>query len=130
MPTRNNNDPSTSRSRNAVLRLYYDRVDRVFSYVHRDDVTSLFVPAVNSIHVTRATHVEPYRRHEWTADLRRIGGTVLGPFPSRNRAVAAELDWLHDHDLGRSKRGPATWRKLSWFLKLPRSWHLSLAAVR
>ena len=44
--------------------------------------------------VVRASHVEPHPDGGWTADLSPSGGPVLGPFPLRSEALAAEADWL------------------------------------
>ena len=42
----------------------------------------------------RASHVEPAPGGGWTADLNPSGGPVLGPYPLRSDALAAERDWL------------------------------------
>ena len=47
--------------------------------------------------ITRASHVEPDERGCWLADLRPIGGPVLGPFERRSEALAAEIAWLEAH---------------------------------
>ena len=44
--------------------------------------------------IQRASHVEPAADGHWTADLRPVGGPVLGPFAQRNEARSAELAWL------------------------------------
>jgi len=36
-------------------------------------------------------------RCPWLADLRLSGGPILGPFPIRQQALAAEVDWLTEH---------------------------------
>ena len=36
-------------------------------------------------------------RCRWLADLRISAGPVLGPFPIRQQAIAAEIDWLTRH---------------------------------
>ena len=36
-------------------------------------------------------------RCQWLADLRISDGPILGPFPVRHQALAAELDWLTQH---------------------------------
>ena len=45
----------------------------------------------------RASHVEPHPDGGWTADLLPSGGPVLGPFPLRSTALAAERDWLTEN---------------------------------
>jgi hypothetical protein len=47
--------------------------------------------------ISRASHVEPTHSGDWTADLRPIGGPVLGPFERRSEALAAEIAWLEAH---------------------------------
>ena len=36
---------------------------------------------------------------EWFADMFLISGPVLGPFASREQAIAAEIDWLRGNVL-------------------------------
>jgi hypothetical protein len=54
--------------------------------------------------VERASHVEPHeiageggRTVVWRADMRPIGGPMLGPFLLRKNALAAERRWLAAH---------------------------------
>jgi len=47
--------------------------------------------------IRRASHVEPDGHGQWTADLTPVGGPVLGPFPQRSEALAAESQWLEAH---------------------------------
>ncbi len=47
--------------------------------------------------VERASHVEPDAYGQWLADLAPVGGPVLGPFPRRSAALAAEVAWLRRH---------------------------------
>ena len=49
---------------------------------------------LGSLAIRRASHVEPAADGGWTADLSPVGGPSLGPFPSRNQALAAEAAWL------------------------------------
>lgn len=44
--------------------------------------------------ITRASAVEPDHRGRWFADLRAMGGPVLGPFDRRSEALTAEVAWL------------------------------------
>ncbi|NNJ28147.1 hypothetical protein LzC2_42580 [Planctomycetes bacterium LzC2] len=50
--------------------------------------------AIGSCSVTRASHVEPAPGGGWTADLSPVAGPLLGPFPLRSAALAAEAEWL------------------------------------
>jgi hypothetical protein len=56
------------------------------------DLAAFGVPAI-----TRASHVEPDRDGRWHADLRPVGGPVLGPFDHRSDALQAEHAWLVTH---------------------------------
>jgi hypothetical protein len=44
--------------------------------------------------ISRASHCEPSGT-QWIADLAPVDGPLLGPFPSRAAALAAEVDWLN-----------------------------------
>jgi len=44
--------------------------------------------------IVRASRVEPDEHGQWSADLIEAHGPVLGPFPQRSAALAAERDWL------------------------------------
>lgn len=47
--------------------------------------------------IRRGSHVEPTADGQWTADLSPVHGPLLGSFPSRSEALAAEVTWLQDH---------------------------------
>jgi hypothetical protein len=47
-----------------------------------------------SLSIRRGSLVEPTDLGEWNADLSPVGGPILGPFPSRSTALAAEQEWL------------------------------------
>lgn len=53
--------------------------------------------ALGAMEVRRASHVEPDGAGQWWADLRPVDGPVLGPFPRRSSALAAEVSWLDRH---------------------------------
>lgn len=55
------------------------------------------VHALGELRIRRASHVEPDDGGSWRADLSPVGGPVLGPFPSRGTALAAEACWLAMH---------------------------------
>jgi hypothetical protein len=46
------------------------------------------------VNISRASHVEPTSDGQWTADLSPVNGPVLGPFPLRSIALAAEHTFL------------------------------------
>ena len=58
---------------------------------------ALDLAAFGRMTVTRAGHVEPGRDGSWTADLRPVGGPVLGPFGLRSEALKAERAWLQEN---------------------------------
>lgn len=51
---------------------------------------------IGGVSIKRASHVEPAAENpgQWTADLRPVGGPVLGPFATRRAALDAEIAWL------------------------------------
>ena len=53
--------------------------------------------ALGKSFITRASHVEPDQHGGWLADLSPVGGPLLGPFPHRSDALAAEKAWLEAH---------------------------------
>ncbi len=53
--------------------------------------------SIGSIAIRRASHVEPDSQGGWLADLRPVHGPILGPFPNRSEALAAEVAWLEAH---------------------------------
>jgi hypothetical protein len=56
------------------------------------DLDTLGRPAI-----TRASQVEPDSTGCWHADLRPVGGPVLGPYSLRSQALEAEVAWLEAH---------------------------------
>ena len=58
-------------------------------YAEEIDLGTLGAPEI-----VRASLVEPDRDGRWTADLRPVGGPVLGPFAHRSEALGAERAWL------------------------------------
>jgi hypothetical protein len=66
------------------------RVRAIYSEVI--DLEALGRPAI-----TRASQVEPDDEGRWSADLRPVGGPVLGPYPLRSQALEAEVAWLEAH---------------------------------
>lgn len=72
--------------------------DGVVTYVYDDALVGLG-EALGVATVTRASHVEPAPGPgvAWTADMAPSGGPVLGPFPTRAEALAAERAWLTKH---------------------------------
>jgi hypothetical protein len=61
-------------------------------YSEAIDLASLGVPTIR-----RASHVEPDEAGRWHADLRPLGGPVLGPYDRRSEALQAEERWIEEH---------------------------------
>lgn len=81
---------------------FYVRRGGVTEFVHDDDAAA-FVKRTRGFgaHDTRrASRVEPDGEGCWTADMGPSRGPVLGPFPTRTAALAAEVAWLREHALG------------------------------
>ncbi len=67
----------------------------------RGQVRCLYDEAINlallgHLAIRRASVVEPDAGGSWHADLTPVGGPVLGPFPFRSQALAAEQRWLEN----------------------------------
>ena len=70
---------------------------------------TLDLATLGTVTIARASQVEPDRQGQWWADLSPVAGPVLGPFPQRSQALAAERVWLGQHwlegDRERVKKG-------------------------
>lgn len=55
------------------------------------------VREIGEVNIRRGSHVEPTGEGQWTADLSPVSGPVLGPFPTRSKAIDAEVAWLFEH---------------------------------
>ena len=53
--------------------------------------------SLGTAQITRGSHVEPDTDGTWTADLSPVGGPCLRGYEHRSDALAAELEWLHQH---------------------------------
>jgi len=65
-------------------------------HIYADDLAAL--ASLGEARTARASHVEP-TDGGWAADLTPVGGPVLGPFPLRAEALAAEVAWLEEHGI-------------------------------
>ncbi|MDP3767105.1 MAG: hypothetical protein Q8S13_03745 [Dehalococcoidia bacterium] len=82
------------------------RPDGSIETIYSDDL-QLALAETGTHNVKRASHVEPADGGGWTADMSPIrGGPVLGPFPTRADALAAEVDWL----AAALEAGPLNWK--------------------
>jgi hypothetical protein len=66
-------------------------------YAEVIDLATLGSPAIS-----RASHIEPDQQGRWLADMSPVSGPLLGPFPNRSEALAAEHTWLESNWLGRA----------------------------
>lgn len=64
--------------------------------------------ALGRLAIARASHVEPTPDGRWTADLRPVGGPVLGPRGHRSEALEAERAWLEAHWPAAASRRPGS----------------------
>ncbi|MEZ6126869.1 MAG: hypothetical protein R3C49_27445 [Planctomycetaceae bacterium] len=55
------------------------------------------VRQIGAVEIRRGSHVEPTSSGQWTADLSPVSGPTLGPFPTRSKALNAEVAWLLAH---------------------------------
>lgn len=58
------------------------------------DAIAPLLGALGCVDIRRASHVEPADGGGWEANLSPVGGPLLGSFPLRAEALAAEVDWL------------------------------------
>jgi len=58
---------------------------------------SLDLSALGRLTIRRASHVEPTDDGQWTADLSPVDGPIIGPFPLRSEALAAETVWIEEN---------------------------------
>lgn len=70
-------------------------------FIWSDKLQPLFAAGVGTI--SRASHVEPTADGQWTADMGPVNGPVLGPYPVRGEALAAEVSWLNQNVIGEAK---------------------------
>lgn len=80
--------------------------DGTVSFVHSDAAMKLVAPLLvpngdngyANVSIKRASHVEPTPSGTWEADLSPTGhNIVLGPFATKEAALAAEQEWIENH---------------------------------
>lgn len=72
-------------------------------HLYRDDLVELDVK-LGDRRVARASHVEPNDAGHCAADMKPVGGPLLGPFLSRAEALACEVNWLERNNLPEVRR--------------------------
>ena len=79
------------------------RADATIEMIHDDQLCAL--QSQGAATITRASFVEPGDASKnldpllWYADLAPIGGSVLGGFDTRERALAEEVAWINRNHL-------------------------------
>jgi hypothetical protein len=69
--------------------------DGIVTAIYSDSLVDLL--AEGRTEIKRVSAVEPTSDgNGWLADLAVVNGPVLGPFPLRAEALAAEVAWLED----------------------------------
>jgi hypothetical protein len=77
------------------VELILDPKDGSVTFLHSDEAMQLASRLGGTPEIARASHVEPVPgTKSWEADLAPVGGPKLGPFPTRQAALAAETTWL------------------------------------
>ena len=66
--------------------------DGVASMIYSDEHAEFLRTGTTT--VRRASHVEPAPQGGWTADMSPVDGPVLGPYPLRQQALDAEVEYL------------------------------------
>lgn len=69
------------------------RPDGQIRFLYHDALRAFLGSGVPSIR--RASHVEPTKDLRWNVDLSPLGGGTLGPFETRQEALAAEAAWIN-----------------------------------
>ena len=72
------------------------------TFIHEDAEKAmgrdiLHLRQIADLTTKRASHVEPDANGDWFADMSPVNGPILGPFPLRIDALAAEHQWLEMH---------------------------------
>lgn len=75
-------------------------VDGRIKFIYDDSVAEV-VKEVGQLTIKRASHVEPTPGGEWVADMAPVGGPLLGPYPTRERALYEERYWLFVNNIPR-----------------------------
>lgn len=83
------------------------RPDGTATHLYRDGAPTAGLGAAA---IRRASRVEPDALNQWWADLAPVGGPALGPYPTRNQALAAEETWLLQQMRNRDSACPASRR--------------------
>jgi len=71
--------------------------------IYTEDIDVAEIGDVRSI--TRVSTVEPTSGNQWAADMRPIGGPVIGTFNKRSDALTAEVNWIEENILEGQHRG-------------------------
>lgn len=81
-----------------AIRIVINKRDGRASFIYSDEAAAL-TDGLGDRQITRASEVEPDDAGGWSADMARSNGPVLGPFPTKAEALAAEAAWITEHVL-------------------------------
>jgi hypothetical protein len=65
------------------------------TFIYADELA--FLLELGDAKIKRASHVEPAPDGGWEADMRPVGGHVLGPFALRQTALDSEVEYLEQN---------------------------------
>jgi hypothetical protein len=74
------------------------RPDGSLKFIYSDDLKGIM--EIGKAETKRASDVEPTADGQWTADLSKVGGPLLGPYSTRQTALDAEIAWLKANGFG------------------------------
>lgn len=70
------------------------------TFLYSDEAMGLARELAGVPSINRASHVEPIPgTTQWEADMAPVGGPKLGPFATRQEALATEARWLMENRL-------------------------------
>lgn len=78
--------------------------DGTVKFLYYDELKPLL--DIGNVEVSRASHIDPEKTEnglKWFVDLAPVGGPKLGPFETRDEAIAAEIDWLSQNYLNKQE---------------------------
>lgn len=75
------------------------RPDGTIEFLY-SDIHKKLIESATEVKNPRVSDVEPTQDGKaWVADMSRVGGPELGPFPTRDEALRREVEWLEAHGL-------------------------------
>ena len=96
--------------------------DGTLEFLYNDELGPLM--ELGTTHIQRASTVDPRQengRVNWYADLKLSEGPLLGPFSTREEALAAETLWLNENFLGKARKPSLDRPQLVALLRQPKT---------